>query len=352
MEWCFVKAAVLESWGNLVVREVPEPKPGKYQALVKILACSICNGTDSKLLEGRMPWAPAERLPGIIGHESVGRVIKLGEGVVNFKVDDLILRPSASSPGYSDLIGGMAEFGLVCDVEAGAEEHPEWARSGLLQSQQVVFGGMEPGEAAILITMKETYSVLSKTDIRAGKSVVVVGTGPVGLSFVNQSKLMGARPVIALGRRDVGLERAIRFGADFVIDVREGGVSEKIKEATSGGTDYLIDAVGSLGDMLGAKSYLKPCGHVIPYGVIDPKEHVDAEAVRRFFQSGLPSDAHLSFFYPEEYTVHREILDLVRLGFQRPRDFITHRISLEEINRGFDLVKSREAIKVVVEMGR
>ena len=93
-----MKAAVVESPGILRVKDVPRPDMGPYQALVEIIACATCNSTDQKLINGTLA-KDYTNFPGILGHESIGRIIKTGDRVRNYSIGDLVVRPVAIYPG-------------------------------------------------------------------------------------------------------------------------------------------------------------------------------------------------------------------------------------------------------------
>jgi len=73
------------------------PEPGPYQCLCKTLACATCTGTDQKIIWHKLPWP--QDYPGIVGHESIGRVIKTGNKVRNIKEGELVFRPTAVYQG-------------------------------------------------------------------------------------------------------------------------------------------------------------------------------------------------------------------------------------------------------------
>jgi len=108
-----MRAAIVETPGRLEIREVPLPQPGDYQALVRMEACSICNATDHKIVEGQLPFISRDQYPGILGHESVGTVVEVGPRVRHFREGDRVLRVWAVVPGLNSFWGGFAEFGLV-----------------------------------------------------------------------------------------------------------------------------------------------------------------------------------------------------------------------------------------------
>jgi len=109
-----MKAAVIHGPADLRVREVPEPTPGDYEVLCELLYGATCTGTDSHIIGGNFPWIG--RLPTILGHESVGRAVKLGAKVRHFRLGDLITRVGTPPVGDCSVTwGGFTEFGLARD---------------------------------------------------------------------------------------------------------------------------------------------------------------------------------------------------------------------------------------------
>jgi len=180
-----MKAAVVESKGTLVVRDVPNPRLEEYTALVRIIACSICNGTDHKLMTGKFPGLLDAIYPTILGHESVGTVIKCGKKVRNYQAGDVVLRPQAHVDGINSHWGGLAQFGVVVDSRAAEEDGVAVANAGIGPKQQVVPPDIDPLYATQLITYKEIWSYLKKLDVQPTDRVIILGTGPVGLTFLN-----------------------------------------------------------------------------------------------------------------------------------------------------------------------
>ena len=107
-----MKAAVVESVGKLVVRDLPEPKIGTYEARCEMLYGSVCAGTDTHLVHGHPPFCDWVAAPFILGHESIGRVVSVGAKVRNLNPGELITR--VGCPPVGDLAcgwGGFAEVG-------------------------------------------------------------------------------------------------------------------------------------------------------------------------------------------------------------------------------------------------
>ncbi len=95
-----------------LVRDVPMPEIGPYEALVKIRRCGFCNGTDFHIIRGEMA-GPVGELPTLIGHENVGEIVQLGSKVRNLKVGDIWLNvPFRLMPGtrYTKTWGAMSDY--------------------------------------------------------------------------------------------------------------------------------------------------------------------------------------------------------------------------------------------------
>jgi len=335
-----MKAVVIEEIGRVVVKEVPMQVIGDYQALVKIEACSLCNGTEIKLLEGKIPWQVD--YPGILGHESCGTIIETGKKVRNFKKGHRVLRVMASVPGYSSFWGGLAEYGAITDVKACKEDRvpPDPATSH--QGQQVVPKEIDPVTATQLITLKETLSVLRKFKLKTGSSVLIMGTGPVGLSFIYLArKVIGASPVAALDKEDETLKRAPALGASFVVNSAKENATEELREFRGTGFDLIIDTTGSADLIRLGLENVSTNGKVEIYGTVNK----DAEPVKP-----LKQDKRVVEIPPEEAVPHSEILKLIAGKTIDPSRLITHVLSIDDIAEAFDLIKSRKAIKVVLKI--
>lgn len=338
-------AAVVEKPGVLAVREVPMPTCTETQCLVKILACGICNSTDRKILDGHFRYKGADAYPGIVGHESVGRVVECGSKVESFEEGDLVIRPGASYPpeenvGLNCMYGGIAEYGVIQDpVHGGNRMH------------QIVPPDYDPVDATMLVTLKETLSWLQRWGVGRGQSLVVLGSGPVGVSFAYFAKLLGCSPVIVLGRRDEPLSRALGLGVDAVVNTTRDDPLEVVRHWTRGkGADRVVEAVGDDSLVELGLRMLNSTGKLGIYGIAPTREPGDME--RRAIDIAMGrGEWAVEFFGPQEWAPHDHLLWLVDRGIVRLRDYYTHVVPLAETQRGFDLLASKEALKVVVKIG-
>lgn len=337
-----MRAAVVVRPNELELREVPVPIPGPYQALVRVEACSICNATDLKIFRGRLPFIPADDYPGILGHEAVGTVVKADSRARSFPPGIRVLRPWAQVPGLGAFWGGFAEYGLVTDAEAAAadgEKPPAPVHRGM----QVVPRDIEPAVATQLITWKEVLSYMTILDAGEARSVLVMGTGPVGLAMCALAKkAFNLRTVVSLGRRAAGLERASSMGATATVNTSEAEPPAALRAIAPDGFDLALDAAGDADLMRLALDVLKPDGRLGAYATDDSEKPS---------RQGLAGDPRVRAGQCDESTAHARVLDLVGSGTLDLGALISHRLPFDQLVEGLRLVETREAVKVVINIG-
>lgn len=341
-----MKAAITDGKGNVWIDEVPLPKPNDYQCLCKIAACATCSGTDQKMINNKLPWE--QNYPGILGHESFGRVVEVGSKVRNIARDDRFLRPSAVYPEeklgkYFSLWGGFAEYGLVTDVQALREDQPEVKLNNYTKYQQRFPVGftISAADATMLITLKEAASYVSSTGVGLYKSLLILGSGCVALSMLRFAKIFGAYPVIVAGRRAEPLLQAEKIGADFIVNVKNDVLEVTVKKSTRNrGVDFIIDTTGDAGILKEALALLAPGGKVAPYATYEKGKNIN-EVIGE--NKLAPSSVN-------EDLVHQYLIDGVKLSLVNPGDFYTHKMPFAQIKEGFEMLRNKEALKIVFEM--
>lgn len=324
--------------GKLEIVELDIPKPGKYEALVKMDACAICNSTDHKLLNNTFM---SGSFPVVLGHESVGTVVETGPGVVNFAVGDRGFRQRLEDrhvPGNGrSCWGGFGEYGLVVD---------EWARQGLpydLQSlphnQQKLLLDVKPELAVGMVTLMECLDCIDNCGIEPGKAAAIVGSGPVGQAMAMFAGLLGAKPVYAFGRNP---SHSDRFKNVSKVDRYISGevLPSDVQEMVSGGGfDLVIEAVGSI-EALDRCIYLAGTkGRVCVYGVAPESSPYTPDQMQRH---------NVSVVGAVEGRVQAQLAEWIKQGKVDLSEWVSHIMPLEDYQRAFDLVKSREALKAVL----
>jgi len=257
------KAWVLGDPGELSLTDKPVPVPGRAEVLVRIDAIAVC-GTDIEviyqgppaLVEGGLPfnknWTP--------GHEYMGTVVALGPGVDEYAIGDRVTVEIHAGCGqcrrcregmYTSCHNYGKNYG---DVDKGHRANGFTTDGGFceyainnLNTLAPVSDQMSDEEATLVVTAGTSmYGLTELGGLVAGESVVITGPGPIGLLGVAVAKTLGAYPVILTGTRDNRLEIGTKLGADYVINVRNDDVVEKVKEYTGGiGADYVLECSGA-----------------------------------------------------------------------------------------------------------
>jgi len=335
-----MKALLVTGIGKLSLEDIPLPLLRPYEALVMVEACGICNSTDHKLLMGQFF---SGSFPMALGHESVGKIVRLGEKVRNFGLGQRILRSVLFDhhiPGGRSTWGGFAEYAVVVDARAMREDQADESEHWSAAKQQVVPETISPAQAAAMITLKESLSCLENLGVQSGSSVAVVGTGPVGQAFAFEARLLGAAAVTVFGRRIDWQSRFAELGIqEYVVgETWPGSVAERI---AAGGFDFVIEAVGSQPALRKALKLAGRQGKVGLYGVTP---------------EGAPWDpgerSHPQVCEPrvEEADVHDQMLGWVAEGKVNLDNWYSAILPWTEFARGFELVEQQHSAKVILSM--
>ena len=327
-----MKTLVVEKDGKLSIKEIPKPKYNDNQALVKTIACGICNGTDTKIIHGNFKGIEASEYPLMLGHEGVGRVVEIGKNVKSFQVGDVVLLPFVDQDeeiygNFGSAWGAYSEYGVVCDPKANWEQVPECA-----YAQTIVPKDIDPVDAAMIITLREVLSAVKYFGIKEKQSVVVFGCGPVGLTFVKFLKLLGAGPIIAVDRHINKLQDALQKGADYVFHAKECDAVAEIRKICPNGVEYVIDAIGNSDVINQAMEVICDRGKICCYGI-------SANCKMQLDWSKAPYNWQLIFQqFPskaEEGAVNEQVIEWIREGEIDLKDYISDYVPFEEIIEGF-----------------
>ncbi|MDH2296725.1 MULTISPECIES: alcohol dehydrogenase AdhP [unclassified Cobetia] len=239
-----MKAAVVREFGApLVIEEVAVPRPGRGEILVEVAASGVCH-TDLHAAHGDWPVKPNP--PFIPGHEGVGTIAAVGEGVTHVKEGDRVGVPwlysacghcehclggwetlceSQQNTGYS-VNGGFAQFTL--------------ADAGYVGRLPDSVGFVEI--APVLCAGVTVYKGLKMTDTRPGQWVVISGIGGLGHMAVQYARAMGLN-VAAVDVDDAKLELARRLGATVTVNAMKEDPASVIKRDIGGAHGALVTAV-------------------------------------------------------------------------------------------------------------
>jgi propanol-preferring alcohol dehydrogenase len=239
-----MKAAILRTIGTpLTIENLPVPKPGRGEVLVKVTACGVCH-SDLHAVDG--DWTPHPTLPLIPGHEVTGHVVAVGAGVSHFAKGERIGVPwMYSSCGTCEYC--LAGMETICKKgEATGYTKPGGYAEYMIAD--AAFCGRIPDDAdlyeiaPILCAGVTTYRGLKRTGTRPGQWLGVIGIGGLGHIAVQYAKAMGMR-VVAIDVNDDKLKLAESYGAEVLVNARETDPVAAVQEKVGGCHGAVVTAV-------------------------------------------------------------------------------------------------------------
>jgi threonine 3-dehydrogenase len=324
------------------IREVPVPRPGPGELLVRVEAASVC-GTDVHI-ERWDPWARENFAapPMIFGHEMAGTVVAHGEGAGRVPLGELV----AAETHLVDWTCYQCRTGRahVCQHLRilGVHVPGSFAQYAVLpETNAWVTEGLSAEVAALLEPMGNAVHAAFVEEL-AGQTVAVLGCGPIGLMAIAVARVAGARRVFATDINPERLEMAQRMGADEAIDARDDVVG-RIRAATDGdGVDAVLEMSGAEPALHQGLAAVTNGGRISLLGThtrpatLDLSEEIIFKGVRIY---GITGRRLFETWY-RTTALLEEGVDLVPV--------ITHRIPLARYAEAFELVASGDAGKVVL----
>lgn len=237
-----MKLAVVSGPGRTEVIDVPTPAVGRSDVLVKMRACGICGSDMLYISLGGLPPRQG-RMP--LGHEAAGEVVEVGDDVGGISVGDhVVINPLAAPSG---IIGNGGAMGALSDYLL-----IEQAVRG--ESLEVLPKYIPFPVAALNEPMAVARHGVNQAGPNPADKVVVFGAGPIGLGATIGFKSVGVQHVVVVDLIASRLDKALRVGADAVIDSAKENVAQRLLELHGpgesmfpgkAGTDVFFDAAGA-----------------------------------------------------------------------------------------------------------
>jgi len=332
---------------DIRLEELPVPRIGPGEALVKITASGIC-GSDV------MEWYRLPRAPRVLGHEIAGEIVEVGPGVTRYKVGD---RVSAShhvpcNTCYYCLNGHHT----VCDTLRTTSFDPggfsQYVRLPAINVDRGVYplpDGVSDEEATFIEPLACVLRGQQQAGFRPGQSVLVMGSGITGILHINLARALGARRIVATDITGYRLRAARRFGADAAIHAKDD-VPDRLRKANGGMlADVVIVCTGALPAIEQSFRCVERGGTILFFAPTEPGASVP------FFINHVlwGNDVSITTTYAGSPADHITVLELIRSRRVRVGDMITHRLGLAETGLGFQLVeKAQDSLKVIIEPQR
>ena len=345
-----MRALVCETFGQVTVRDVPEPTiQDPSDVVVRITTTTVC-GSDVGLVHGHIPTVPGF----ILGHEYVGVVEQVGSAVTRLAPGRRVVGPAAPYCGLcptcvrgqiqrcerGGVLGSGAPWGGYGGTQAERLRVPHAERDLVtvpdeLTDEQVLFCG------DILPT---GWSAVQWTGLGPGDALVILGAGPVGLAATLVAQLLAPRALVVVDPLPQRRELALRLGATAVIDPATEEVAAMVPELTGGGPDGVVEAAGRTDTIVQATQLVRIGGTVATVGIPPgPVEVPIADLLMRnvTLRQGL---GHLGDM--------PRLVELIRAGRLDATPLITHRYGGGDLDEAFHAFERQEdgIIKPAISM--
>ena len=333
-----MKAVVFKGKDKIAVEEVPRPRAGFGEAVIRITATTIC-GTDVHIVRGEYPVRPGL----ILGHEPVGVIDELGDGLAGlYHVGQRVIvgaitpcgqcfyclndaRSQCGGPlgGWrfgNTINGAWAEYLLVPDARANLAPIP---------------AGLDDEDVLMCPDIFSTgLSGVESGNVKVGDAVAIFAQGPIGLCATIGAKLRGAALIIGVDGSPERLEVARRFGANVTLNIHDGDPIPEIKRLTdSRGVDVAIEALGQQQTFENALKATRPGGTVSSLGVYSGKLVAPYEAI----YAGLGDQKIVTTLCPGGKERMRRLMAMVANRRVDLSPLVTHRFALDDIQSALDL---------------
>ncbi|TKG97282.1 alcohol dehydrogenase [Puteibacter caeruleilacunae] len=335
--------------GDIRIDDIPKPTLQDDELLIKVDACAVC-GSDLKAFN---VGNPRLKPPIVMGHEFTGAIVGVGGSVADFEEGDRIVMATSIScgecvycqKGWTNLCVNLAPMGF--HFNGGMAEYTVIPGQAIKNGHVVkVPQDISADYAALAEPLSCAVNSIDKCDISSGDTVLIMGAGPMGILNACVARYSGAGKIIMTEINDARLEQASAFDIDLLVNTSKENLEEIIRNETNGvGADIVIVSAPAAAPQEEALSLVRKNGTVCLFASLPAG------------QSNLNIDSRLIHYNEIKLTgssdstavhVRKAVEMLANPKF--PADKIaSHILSLEKIDEAFKLMKSGEALRVVLK---
>ncbi len=343
-----MKAAVLEALNRIQVKEVADQECGEDEAILEVHACAVC-GSDIRIFHYGNDRV---KTPTVIGHEIAGKILRTGRKVTRVKPGDRIALGADVPCGTCHwCTNGM---GTNCSINyaIGYQFPGGFQERMVLNATTLNYGPVTPipdtlsfAEAAIAEPLACAINGLELAQFALGKSLCIIGLGPIGCMMLELSRVFGASKVFAAQRSRQRLEMARQFlpEARFIATEDENLVDTVMKETDGHGVDLAITTAGTVQAHEDAIRMVAHRGYVNLFGGLknQPKLSIDSNLIH--YKECYVMGSHGSL--PRH---HQAAVQLIARGAVQAKKYISALYTLDRTAEAFEFHESRKGLKVIV----
>jgi L-iditol 2-dehydrogenase len=327
------------------LREVPIPKIGPADVLVEVAYVGIC-GTDPHMHTNKVVFD--FDCPFIMGHEFAGTIVEAGERVSGFKVGDRV-----TSETHADYCGGCILCRTnnyhLCKKRKGFGFHLDGAFTKYVKVPNRILHRVPDNVSLKAASVTEPFCVAYKavvcnSNVNPGDTVVVIGPGSIGLLCMKMAQLSGASEIIAIGTQgdDNRLEMSKKFGGTVTINSSKEDPLPQIMSLGDGfGADLIVDTAGPAETLKLSMDAVRPNGQITKIGWGPKPVNLSLDPL-------IAKSVTLKGHFSHTWDVWEKCLTMMGKGQIDLEQLITHELGIDKWQEGFELVESKEALKVVL----
>lgn len=329
------------------IREIHRPEPKDNEVEIQIKAAGIC-GSELHLYHDNHVYDP----PVVVGHEFCGEISRVGKNVSKWKIGDRVVSENNKE------VCGSCDFcrtgrPILCNERksVGYKINGGWT-SYFCTPENLLFRipkNVSFEEAAMTEPVSvATQAMIIKGTVKLGDVVLVQGCGTIGLINAMVAREIGAKHVVITGTSEdeaIRMPIARELGFRHVYNVEKDDLKKVLLEITEGaGVDSIIEASGSNKAIYSMIDYLKKTGNIVAIGETAQKD------VKYPWLPSVFKACTIYFSFGAEYKAWKKALELMELETFNLKPLITHKLPLEEFRKGFELLESKEALKVILQV--
>ncbi|KAG2187706.1 hypothetical protein INT44_005396 [Umbelopsis vinacea] len=341
-------SVLLNKKDDLQMVEIPVPKPGKGEVQVQVKATGICGSDVHTWKYGAIGIFEVTE-PIILGHESMGIVTEIGEGVSTLKVGDRVaIEAGIPCSECEQCMSG--HYNLCPDVVfKSTPPHHGVLANYITHPARWLYklpDSVSDEEGALLEPLSVAIAACERVGVRFGKSLLICGSGPIGLIVLAVAKAIGVGPIIITDMQESRLEYARQMGADYVYKVdpskKDVEAAKEIRSILGCAPDYSLECTGVESSFRSAIMATRDggCCCMVGVGKNDQLLPVNSFAMREVDIKGL-------FRYHHTYPT---AVSLVASGKINIKHLVTHRFDFKEALEAFEIASDYRtgAIKVQI----
>lgn len=339
-----MKVAVYYNNHDVRLEDYPDPVIGPGEIKVQIDSCGLCGGDT-------MEWYLVHKAPIVLGHEPTGTVVEVGEGVSKFKPGDRVfIHHHVACMSCHHCRRGhftMCDHFTQTHIYPGAfAEYVRVPAENVQHDVHLLPESISFEEGTLIEPVACVVKGIKLAGIQPGDTVAVVGSGFMGLNFIQLARVWGAGKIVAFDFSDWRLEKALELGADFAINPKKADAKEALADVNEGrGADSVIVTPNGVRAIEFGLGLAGKGATVHFFAPPDPQDRLVLNPTDLFFR-----EITITTTYSCSHVDTVQALKFIEGGRINAKALITHRFGLDGVAQGIALFATADrSLKTIIK---